>query len=313
MALSPRGTMIATVNTAGRGSLRTLERDWAIDRFLDFTGFLRAVAFSPDGQLIAAAGNEPFINLWRTESSGVARRLPVPIRNIRHLQYSPDGRTLALTTTLDGTILLYDLASEQVSNTFKHDWPVTSVCFSPDGRQLASAGRDDTSITFWDLKTGAARRLPIEVRGDKLAMAYSPDGKYLATVQFLDNCARLWDSSTGQMCRRFEARRRPLNSVAFSPDSQTLAVSGNGETLSLWQVATGKHLIDLDGDALCLHNIVFSHDGQTLFATGDDDDIRIWDLGDLRSVAGTLRVPFRSTALGECLLHLAEPRAISGM
>jgi WD40 repeat protein len=280
IAISPTGTMMATINTSGFAALRAFEHDWNIERFLDAPGYLRVAAYSPDGQFLAAAGNGPQMQLWHGESHREHEQLPLTINDVKYLQFSPDGQTLAIAPTSEGTIVLFDLPGKHLRHTLKHAFSVTGLSFSPNGRHLASAGRFDTWITIWDLETHSARYLPTDVPCDFRAFTGSPDGKYLATVQYADRRAKLWNLTTGT-CRIFEGPGGIVHSIAFSPNGQTLAVAGNGRTLSLWQVPTGKHLANLDGDSLWLRNVLFSRDGQNLFATGDDDDLRIWNIGDL--------------------------------
>ena len=55
--------------------------------------------------------------------------------------FSPDGQSLAITTDLDGTILLWDLATRRERMVDAHSLARESAAFSPDGRWLATAGR----------------------------------------------------------------------------------------------------------------------------------------------------------------------------
>ncbi len=282
LAVSPDGTMIATTNTAGQVALRTRGCDWNVERMVDVPGYHRSLSFLHNSRLLAVASDEPGIQLWNVDLARVVRKLPVPLRGVRHLRCAPDGRTVAVATALDGTILVYDLIREEVRARFQHRLPVMAISFSPDGRVLASAGREDSWITLRDLETHVVRRLMTGARCGALSLVYSPDGNFLATVQDFECHARLWDLSTDRVCREFESRQRVTNSVAFSPDGQTVAIVGKGKAVELWQVATGQHLIDLDGDSLWLRDVAFTRDGAILFATADDDDVRFWDFDEVR-------------------------------
>jgi WD40 repeat protein len=64
-AFSPTGKQIATTNDAGRVTLRAPESGWQIARLLDFPGYARDVAFSPDGRtLVVATGDDDDIRFW---------------------------------------------------------------------------------------------------------------------------------------------------------------------------------------------------------------------------------------------------------
>jgi WD40 repeat protein len=283
-ALSPTTAQIATTSAAGRIALRAPETGWRIEQFLDFPGFAKAVAYSADGRILAAGGNLPGIHLWdlKSHTSKATRTLAVPIRRVNRVIFSPDGKTLAVTTDLDGTIVLWDLATHQERVVLHHPSPVVSAAFSPDGRWLATSGRDDLSIILWDLQSGARRTLLERGTGPTMALAFSPDGALLATAGFVEHHFRVWDLATQQVCRVFAGHSRPVNSVAFSPDGSLLASAGNDGMVGLWSVATGQRRVTLDSQSLWLKTVAFTPDGRTVvLATGSDDDVRSWDVTEL--------------------------------
>ena len=67
----------------------------------------------------------------------------MPIRWVKGLAFSPDGRTLAASSYLDHEILLWDLAAGRERARLRgHGSPVISLAFAPDGRSLASGGHE---------------------------------------------------------------------------------------------------------------------------------------------------------------------------
>jgi WD40 repeat protein len=284
-AISPRSAQIATTDDAGRVKLRAPEQGWQIERFLDFPGYATEVAFSPDGRTLAAVGNADCICLWdlTSRTSLPARAMEVPIQQLHHTLFSPDGQSLAVTTKRDGRILIWELATSRERMLFYHPSPVAAIAFSPDGRWLATGGNNDRSILLWDVHTGFPRLLVEgESRGHTRALAFSPDGALLASASFPDHNVRLWDLKTRRVCRILEGHTRTVTSVAFSPDGSLLATAGNDGTLGIWSVPTGQRRLSLDGQAMWFRAVAFSPDGQTLIsAAGTDDDIRSWDVAEL--------------------------------
>src|SRR5262249_14579586 len=102
----------------------------------DPTRFVRAVAFSPDGLLVASGGYQA-LRIWNADALEIAT-LSVPDGAVSALAFSPDSRTLAAGS--DGSICLRDVNSLLVrSGPLAVEAPVTSLNFSPDGAWLAAA------------------------------------------------------------------------------------------------------------------------------------------------------------------------------
>jgi RNA polymerase sigma factor (sigma-70 family) len=136
-----------------------------------------AVAFSPDGRLIAAGSKNGFVRLIDAESgqtlhmlkehpNGDYRRRLV-YRDGRTIAFSPDGRTLAWGSWQ--VVQVWEVATGQEVLSFPaHRGEVMSVAFLPDGRRLAT-GSPDTTALVWDLSAcalgGPAKVKPAEVDG----------------------------------------------------------------------------------------------------------------------------------------------------
>ncbi len=112
---------------------------------------VNAVAFSPDGSLLATGGNDKTGRIWE-----VATRRP--LLALQHqgwfacvwgVAFSPAGRWLA-TASSDKTARIWDASSGQQLTMVTHEDWVKGVAFSPDGRWLATASWDKTA-RLWDL------------------------------------------------------------------------------------------------------------------------------------------------------------------
>ncbi len=173
-----------------------------------------SIAFSPDGRLVASAGNYLAV-------TGIKPQLDIE----------------------QSAIKLWDVTTGMESASLKgHTLPVKAMAFSPDKRLLASTSYDNTT-RFWDLRTG--RELLILARDyDIQSLAFSPDGKMLASGNN-DRTIKLWDTTTGREIRTLRGHSSYINTLAFSPDGRLLASGGPDGTTRLWDVAGGRELASL--------------------------------------------------------------------
>jgi WD40 repeat protein len=146
------------------GDLALSNSEPPVSRVLkDKSGPVFKVAFSPDGQLLAASHGDNTIRLWAmtagtpTEALSVRHQLTGHTSWPRSLAFSPDGQWLASGSN-DNTIRLWTVQTGQVRQILsEHTNRIWSVAFSPDGQRLASASHDQT-IKVWDMPSGQCLR-----------------------------------------------------------------------------------------------------------------------------------------------------------
>src|SRR5882724_3203464 len=150
--------------------------------------------------------------------------------DIRTIQFSRDGRTIASSST--SSIEIWDAATGQVIKQLKgHTDFVNSLTFCPDGKTLASGSFDQT-LRLWDLATGKEVH---QLKGAEKGIAYiavSPNGKMLASGGY-DKTIRLWDVAAGKEIRQLAGSQVEILFLAFSPDNKTLASGGIESTIRL--------------------------------------------------------------------------------
>ena len=74
------------------------------------------LAFSPDGRLLATAGDDPLVRIWDVRTGRLVREFEQNVGGVLGLEFSPDGRTLALSGKPDAS--LWDVATgTQVGST----------------------------------------------------------------------------------------------------------------------------------------------------------------------------------------------------
>jgi WD40 repeat protein len=244
-----------------------------------------AIAYSPDGKLLAAGGGDNQIRLFEAATGKEVRRLA--------------GHTARTFNPMRDKKGAFDLLVGSVGQ-----GNVTTLAFSPDSKTLASGGWDDM-VRLWDVSTGKELRRLFAHQAMIARVAFSPDGKVLASRGGLDAILRLWDPVTGAQRHQIEglSKVNPWRfyreaALAFAADSKTVAVS-NRKAIVLYAVATGKETRQIAGYRDCMY-LAYSPDGKQLASGGLDDvkkeqySLRLWD-------------PVTGQELVKCALPKNEP------
>jgi WD40 repeat protein len=116
-----------------------------------------AVAFAPDGTLIASGNVDNLVRLWQAQTGAVLHTFTGHASGVTSVAFSHDGNLIA-NGSRDNTVRLWEVAAGTTVRTLTgHQRGVPSVSFSPNEKSVAS-GSEDNTVWVWDVQTGKAIR-----------------------------------------------------------------------------------------------------------------------------------------------------------
>jgi RNA polymerase sigma factor (sigma-70 family) len=287
LALQAVGEATGLWDVATGKELRRLgdAADWGV-------GWADAVAFSPDGRLLAASGTAAdgvgTLRLWDVAGGREVRRVRGKARGSAAFAFTPDGRTLAWPAA-DGTLVLEDAGTGKELRCLgapTQSGYLAALAFAPDGKRVVTASYD-RSVRLWDVEAGRELRelRPALLRAERPlfgpiyagpggSVAFAPDGRLLAAG---DACGavQVWDAATGR--ELIAGHAGPVTALAVSADGRTLTTLGTDRAVWQWRVATAEGLrrwaVPGSGP-----DTVLAPDGRTAAFSADADTLQLWDV-----------------------------------
>lgn len=156
---------------------------------------IRTIAFSPQGDCMAAAGRKGAIRIWNVADRTNHRDIETGGRRIRSLAFSPDGTRIAAAGH-SPNIEIFDVATGQSLMTLAtRPAKVYSLVFL-DSQHLATGGSDNR-VTVWDLDSRMADSQLVGHSGTVAALACDSTGRTLVSGGY-DTTLRVWNLAERQ-------------------------------------------------------------------------------------------------------------------
>jgi serine/threonine protein kinase len=120
--------------------------------FVGHTWGVLAIAFSPDGKILATGSDDNTIKLWSVNTGEEIATLANHSWSVTALTFDSTGEIL-ISGSKDKTIKLWQVSNrEEIATLSGHDDSLTAVAVVPDAARLIASSSKDKTIKLWDFE-----------------------------------------------------------------------------------------------------------------------------------------------------------------
>jgi len=271
--------------------------------------------FSPKGDLVASAGNERSVYLWKTYGECEnAIMQPNHGGTIIDLRFNYDGSSL-YTASIDKTVGVWDVASgARIKRLKGHTKFVNSVGETKKGEPMVVSGSDDCQVRVWDVRRkGSVVNLNSEYQVTAVSFGESQDQVISAGI---DNEIKIWDLRNARIAHVLNGHRDTITCLDLSPDGSYILSNSMDNTLRVWDVrpfAPSNRCMKVfsghtHGFEKYLIKCCWSKDGQRIASGSADRFVYVWDTH-TRQIQ--YRLPGHEGTVTAVDLHHEEPILMS--
>jgi WD40 repeat protein len=251
---------------------------------------ISAMAFSPDGSILAVSGYHEIL-LHKPDGSGLIARLIGESPRIESLAFSKDGKELAACGGAPaefGQVQIWDTATHTAIKTFNISTDeLYGISFSPDEKSVAFGGADKI-VHRIDLDTGK-ELLDFRAHADwVLGTQFTHDGKQLVSAG-RDREMKLIDLDTGRFVDDINNPLEGIIALAIHPKAEQILYGGELGGARLYKISdnqgrtAGRNdtnlLRSFEGQPGPVSAVAFSPDGKFV-ALGSVGEVRVYDTND---------------------------------
>lgn len=252
-----------------------------------------AIAWSPDGERIAAGGQlHRALIIWDPRTGARLQTLDKEDGSITAVRWSNDGRYLAagrmFTAATRGRVAInvwdaqtgrrvHGFLGPDPSRPEANDVSSGALAFSPNGTLLAAGHLGAVSVH--EVATG--RRLSIargHVSIGKVALFTADSQRVVTSGPGPGPVIQMFDAMSGSMVRSFTGGDQSPLALAVRPDGLEIASAGFRNTeISVWSVESGQIVRTLTGHTWPIRALEYSRDGRFLVSAAPGGGVIVWD------------------------------------
>ena len=311
-AVSPDGRSVATVTKIlnwGQSPDRSV-RVWDVDSGRSPWGIAQpehdfvAVAFSPDGRVVAAGDTKGSVKLWEARTGQKLQTLDAYPDGITKLQFSEDGRQLITSGFAEypeTEVVVWNLETGKRVKAIKippASHSPQALAIGGNGRWVASAKHgflgvwEEPTIVLYDLQRD--RKIPLRgalpYRGYvSVELAFSFDGRLLGVNTDSNevlNTTTLWETETGKRVSALSEQLGEVSGIALNAGGTRVALALDESRIAVWDVTSGNVTHASKHHDSRITSLVFGQDDQWIVSSSEwpENSVRIWEAATGREV-----------------------------
>ncbi len=262
---------------AGQAAATATEKPW------------RTLAYSADGKMLAAAGDDNLVHTYNTVDGGALDIFTGHAGVVTALAFTADGGLVS--GSADQTVKVWSLIPNwtlagQLGP--KADAPldlrpspfanrVLALDFSDDGKFLATGGGDPSrsgELMIWDMSNLALVKNITDAHSDTVfGVEFSRDGQYLLSGA-ADKFVKIFDIATGKLVKSFEGHTHHVLDVAWKPDQTVIVSAGADNAIKVWSVETGEQQRTIAGYTKQVTSLQWVGRSNNIISCGGDGTVR---------------------------------------
>jgi WD40 repeat protein len=258
---------------------------------------ISAMAFSPDGKIMAVSGyHEVFLH--KSDGSESIARLLGESPRIESIAFSPDGKSIVVAggaPSRFGEIQIWDVAAQKQFKSFKISTDTLyGATFSPDGKRIAFGGADK-AVRVISAEDGK-EIVKFENHGDwTFGVVFTRDGKRILSCS-RDRAMKLIDASSGQLIDDINNLLEPILCFARNAKEDTVVYGGELGTPRVYRISDNQNrgqgntkrdanlIREFERQSSPIHAVAWSPGGSRI-VVGGNGEARIYLVSDGKRTA----------------------------